>query len=63
MEKYLKITQFRSAIGYTKDQKATLVALGIHKRGHSVTHRDTPQIRGMVNKIQHLLTCEEVAEG
>ena len=63
MEKYLKITQTRSGIGRLADQKATLVALGIHKRGHTVIHRDTPQIRGMINKIKHLLVWEEFTQG
>lgn len=58
----LVITQVRSAIGRKMDQKKTLVALGITKMGMCVIHDDTPQIRGMVNKIVHLLTVSEQAE-
>jgi len=55
----LKITQTKSGIGYPKDQKATLKALGLGKIRRTVEHQDTPQIRGMVFKIKHLLTVEE----
>ena len=55
----LKIQQVRSAIGRKKDQKNTLVALGITKMGQIVEHNDTPQIRGMINKIGHLLCVTE----
>ena len=55
----LKIQQVRSAIGRKKDQKHTLVALGITKMGQVVEHNDTPQIRGMINKIGHLLCVTE----
>ena len=59
--KKLKIQQVRSAIGRKQDQKKTLIALGITKMGQTVEHTDTPQIRGMINKISHLLsvTAEE----
>jgi large subunit ribosomal protein L30 len=56
----LKITQVRSSIGRRWDQSATLRALGIKKMQHSVIHNDTPQIRGMINKITHLLKVEEI---
>ena len=56
----LFIKQVRSAIGRKSDQKKTLVALGITKLNGEVTHNDTPQIRGMVNKIVHLLEVSEV---
>ena len=56
----LNIKQVRSAIGRKSDQKKTLVALGITKVGSEVIHNDTPQIRGMVNKINHLLEMKEV---
>lgn len=59
MSKYLRITQTRSGIGRLAIQKRTLVALGIRKRGRTVIHKDTPQIRGMVEKIKHLLSWEE----
>ena len=56
----IKITQVRSAIGSPKRQKATLIALGIKKLNHTVEHEDTPQILGMVNKLQHLVIVEKV---
>ena len=58
----LVIKQVRSAIHRKADQKKTLVALGITKMGMSVVHNDTPQIRGMVDKICHLLSVSEQAE-
>jgi large subunit ribosomal protein L30 len=58
----LKITLRKSTIGYAKDQKATAWTLGLRKLGRTVVHRDTPQIRGMVNKIRHLVEVEEIGE-
>ncbi len=60
MGKKLKITQVRSVIGCRKNQKLTMQALGIRKRGRSVVHEDTPGVRGMVNTVKHLLEVEEV---
>ena len=54
----LKIQQIKSASGHTQDQHATLRALGIRRMQHTVEHNDTPQIRGMVFKIRHLLKVE-----
>ena len=59
-EKKIKITQIKSAIGYRKRTWKTLEALGIKKMNHSVTHKDTPAIRGMAKAIQHLVKVEEV---
>ena len=56
----IKITQVKSSIGSTKRQKATLEALGLKKLHQPVEHEATPQIVGMVNKMRHLLTVEEV---
>jgi large subunit ribosomal protein L30 len=56
----LKITQVRSAINRIERQKRTIQALGIRRLHHSVTHEDTPQIRGMIRKVAHLVTVEEV---
>ncbi|HEX2788673.1 MAG TPA: 50S ribosomal protein L30 [Ignavibacteria bacterium] len=56
----LKITQIRSAIDRPKDQKATIEALGIRKLNNSVIKKDTPQIRGMIRKVNHLVKVEEV---
>ncbi len=58
----LFIKQVRSAIGRKYDQKKTLVALGITKVGKKVIHNDTPQIRGMIKKIDHLLEVSEIEE-
>jgi large subunit ribosomal protein L30 len=58
----LKITQVKSAIDRPHKQKNTVRALGITHVGMSVVHEATPQIRGMVAKVAHLLKVEEVAE-
>jgi large subunit ribosomal protein L30 len=57
----LKITQTKSSIGHKYDQLATLRALGIRRMQHTVIHNDTPQIRGMVHKLRHLLKVEEIS--
>jgi len=54
MEK-IRIKQVRSRIGRPKDQKKTLDALGLRKMNSIVEHNATPQILGMVNKVQHLV--------
>ena len=56
----LRITQIKSSIGSTKRQKATLAALGIKRLHQTVEHEATPPIIGMVKKMSHLLTVEEV---
>lgn len=56
----IKITQIKSAIKRPKVQKATLVALGIKRLNRPVEQEATPQILGMVNKIQHLLKVESI---
>ncbi len=56
----LKITLIRSAIRRKHDQKKTIVALGLHRLNQSVVHEDRPQIRGMINKVSHLLKVEEL---
>ena len=56
----LAITQCRSAIGRAKDQKATIEALGLKRLHHRVVHEDTPQIRGMITKVSHLVAVEEI---
>ncbi len=60
MAKKLKITQIKSAIGYRKRAKDTLIALGIKRMNTSVIQNDSPAIQGMVNSISHLLKVEEV---
>ncbi len=57
----LKIKYAKSAIGYAKDQKDTIAALGLSKLGSEVVHEDTPAIRGMVRKVRHLVEVEEVS--
>jgi large subunit ribosomal protein L30 len=58
--KKIKITQVRSSIRRPKDQKATLEALGLRKMNHSVEHEQSPQILGMVAKVNHLVKVEEI---
>ncbi len=58
----LRITWRKSAIGYRRDQKETLRALGLKRLGHTVEHRDTPAIRGMLFKVRHLVAVEEVGD-
>lgn len=55
----IKITQIKSIIDRPKDQKATIVALGLGKINKSVEVENTPQIAGMVNKVNHLVKVEE----
>ena len=52
----LRVTYRKSAIGYAWDQKATLAALGLRKLHHSVEHEASPSIRGMVQKVRHLVS-------
>ena len=51
----LKVTQRRSKNGADKRQRETLRSLGLRRIGHSVQHDDTPQIRGMIHKVRHLV--------
>ena len=55
----LKITLVRSLIGCPEDQRVTVRTMGLTKSNRSVMHEDTPQIRGMINKVSHLLKVEE----
>jgi large subunit ribosomal protein L30 len=59
MSKDLKITQIKSFIGHKKKQKETIKALGIKRLHQSVVHKDTPQIRGMIQVVKHLVKVEE----
>jgi large subunit ribosomal protein L30 len=59
-EKKLRIVWVKSSIGYSVGQKDTIRALGLRRLGHTVEHRDTPVIRGMINKVSHLVKVEEV---
>jgi large subunit ribosomal protein L30 len=60
--KKIRIKQVRSGIGRPLRQKKTLVALGLKKMQQCVEHEATPQILGMVAKVQHLVSVEEIAE-
>ena len=59
--KKIKVTQTGSPIGRTDDQVATLVGLGLNKRHRSRVLEDTPAVRGMINKVRHLVRTEEAA--
>jgi large subunit ribosomal protein L30 len=56
----LKITQIRSTIDRKEPQKRTIKALGLGTIRRTVIHNDTPQIRGMVRAVEHLVTVEEI---
>lgn len=56
----IKVTLTKSPIGYTQKQRDTVASLGLRRMHQTVEHFDTPEIRGMINKIPHLVT---VAEG
>ncbi|RME46203.1 MAG: 50S ribosomal protein L30 [Chloroflexi bacterium] len=56
----LRITWVKSAIGYSKRQKQTIRALGFRKLHQTVERPDTPDIRGMINSVSHLVEVEEL---
>ena len=58
----IKITQIRSIIDRPKTQKRTIEALGLGRPNWEKIHNDTPQIRGMINKVSHLVKVEEFKE-
>ena len=62
MAKKLKITQVKSIIDRPKKQKLTIDALKLGRPNYSVVHTDTPQIRGMINVVSHLVKVEEIEE-
>lgn len=57
--KSLRVTLMKSPIGYSKDQKATVRALGLRRLNQTIEHTDSPALRGMLNKIIHLIKVEE----
>lgn len=61
MTKKIRITQIHSAIDRPQAQKKTIRALGIRRLYHTVEKADTPQIRGMIKKVEHLVRVEEGA--
>ncbi len=58
----LSVTLVKSGIGYKEDQKRTLKALGLHKMNQTVVHNDSAAVRGMINKVRHLVTVEASGE-
>ncbi len=58
----LRVTYVKSAIGYGRDQKETLAALGLRRLNQSVLKPDNPSVRGMLFKIQHLVKVEAVED-
>jgi large subunit ribosomal protein L30 len=58
--KKIKITQVKSSIDHLKVAKTTIKALGLGRPNYSVVKNDTPQIRGMINRVRHLVKVEEV---
>lgn len=62
MAKKLKITQIKSIIDRPKKQKLTIDALKLGRPNYSAVHTDTPQIRGMINVVSHLVKVEEIEE-
>ena len=56
--KSLKVTLVKSPIGYSTRQKGTVRALGLRRMGQTVEHSDTPAIRGMIDKVSHLIEVE-----
>lgn len=58
----LRITWIKSAIGYEASQRRTLASLGFHRLNQSVVHDDSMSLRGMINKVRHLVKVEEASE-
>ena len=59
--KQVRVTYKKRAIGYTERTKRTIRALGFTKLGQTVQHVDTPQVRGMLNTVKHLVVVSDVA--
>jgi large subunit ribosomal protein L30 len=59
-EKVIRITLLRSAVGFSKEHKATVRALGFKRLHQTVEHVDSPTLRGMLYKVAHLVVVEEV---
>ena len=58
-EKIVRVTLVRSAVGYSKEHKATVKALGFKHLHQTVEHKDTPTLRGMLYKVAHLVVVED----
>jgi large subunit ribosomal protein L30 len=61
-ERKLRVTLVRSLIGRPWKQRRTIRALGLKRINHSVVHRDTPEIRGMIRRVTHLVRVEPMEE-
>ena len=61
-EKIVRITLVKSAIGFSKDHKRTVRALGLRRMHQTVEHVDSPSLRGMLYLVRHLIDIEEVVE-
>jgi len=59
--KTIRVTLVKSPIGYSKNQKSTIEALGLRRMKQTVEHIDSPALRGMVDKVSHLVEVEEEA--
>ncbi len=59
MSETVTVTQVKSGIGSTKKIRATLIGLGLTKMQKTVTRKNTPEIRGMIRQVQHLVRVEE----
>jgi large subunit ribosomal protein L30 len=59
--KTLRITQVRSTIGFNRKQGNVVRSLGLRRIRHTVEHMDTPEVRGMIQKVRHLVPVEEKA--
>jgi large subunit ribosomal protein L30 len=60
-EKRIRVTLVKSPIGYSKNQKSTIEALGLRHMQQTVEHVDSPALRGMVEKVSHLVQVEDEA--
>ena len=58
----IKVIQTKSIIDRPKDQKKTIKALGLGRPNWEIVHNDTPQIRGMIRKVTHLVKVEEIKD-
>ena len=63
MARRIRIRQVRSVSGRQADQRGTVQALGLTRLHQTVEHDDTPQIRGMIFKVRHLVEVEDVRQG
>jgi len=59
-EKQVKVTLVRSTIGCKKDHRETVRGLGLRRINSTKVHKDTPEVRGMINKVDYLVTATEV---